>query len=368
MGGYAAGLAIGGEVSDFRTEENISGVGSSVTENGLLQDGIKRKHLFILNPRSFRYTNGGIERMSVEIRNCFNRAGLPEDDYHIHVSRYPRDAIGVIQKYINNIPPEEIVRVYAVGGDGILFDCLNGIVETPNTELAAIPWGNSNDFVRAFGDDKVPLFRSLAGQLGAGTVKTDIIYGGSNYAINFCTVGLDSVSIMHAVRLMKTFDPLIRRFRGLIPLMFVLGGLMGIRDEKVRTQKYTVTIDGEDFSGRYNNINIANGPCYGGDKSAVTAAMPDDGFLDALFIRSESFWQSLGGITDYLKGLYYKHPAQFAYKRARKIAISSETPILVNLDGEVFFDTHITVEVVPQGINFVAAGGQNYERRAELHE
>jgi diacylglycerol kinase family enzyme len=150
--------------------------------------------------------------------------------------------------------------------------------------------------------------------------------------------------------------------------MFVIGGIMGVRDEKVRTQMYTVTVDGEDFSGRYGNINIANGPCYGGDKSAVTAAMPDDGFLDVLFIKSGTFWQSLGGITDYLKGLYYKHPAKFAYKRARKIAISSETPILINLDGEVFFDTNITIELVSHGVNFVAVNGLGYKKRADLHE
>jgi diacylglycerol kinase family enzyme len=96
--------------------------------------------------------------------------------------------------------------------------------------------------------------------------------------------------------------------------------------------------------------------------------MPNDGVLDILFGKSGTFWQILGQVTDYLKGRYYKYPSQFIYKQARKIAISSETPILINLDGELFLDTNITIELVPQAVEFVAVNGLGYKSRVVCHE
>jgi diacylglycerol kinase family enzyme len=258
--------------------------------------------------------------------------------------------------------------VYAVGGNGILFDCLNGIVGIENAELATVPYGNTNDFVRSFGEDKLPLFRDVAKQISAGTVKTDILYCGSNYAMNFCTVGVESASIMHTMRFTRAFDRAIRFSRRIVPFLFILGGIAGIGDRKVREQRYSITLDGERADGAYAAVNIANGPCYGGDKSAVTSAMPDDGILDVLLLKSVSAPKALAILPRYLRGGYYKYPDLFCYRRVRRVEISSETPILVNLDGEVFFDTSLTVEVAPQAVNIVAVDGLGYERRADARE
>jgi diacylglycerol kinase family enzyme len=53
-------------------------------------------------------------------------------------------------------------------------------------------------------------------------------------------------------------------------------------------QEYNINIDGEDLSGVYASVNIANGPCYGGDKSAVVTAVPNDGFIDVLMFKGSS--------------------------------------------------------------------------------
>jgi diacylglycerol kinase family enzyme len=331
---------------------------------GAAAAGPRRKHLFIINPRSFRFT-GGTDGITAEIHSCFR--GRAAEEYQIHISRYPRDAIGVVRKFAASAP-DAIIRVYAVGGNGILFDCLNGIVGIADAELATVPCGNTNDFVRSFGEDKLPLFRDIAKQVCAGTIKPDIIYCGSNYALNFCTVGVESASIMRTMRFTRAFDWAIRRSRRIVPLLFTLGGVAAAWDRKVREQRYSITLDGERADGTYSAVNIANGPCYGGNKSAVTSAVPNDGVLDALLLKSVSAPKILQIIPHYLRGGYYKYPDLFTYRRARRAEISSETPILVNLDGEVFFDTGITVEVMPQAVNIVAVDGLGYERRAEARE
>jgi diacylglycerol kinase family enzyme len=324
----------------------------------------RRRHLFIVNPRSFRFT-GGTDGITAEIRAYFQ--SNTQEAYHIHISRYPRDAIGVIRKFAA-ASEGMVVRVYAVGGNGILFDCLNGIVGIADAELATMPYGNTNDFARSFGEDKLPLFRDIARQVSAGTVKTDILYCGSNYALNFCTVGTESASIMRTMRLTRAFEWAIRISRRFVPLMFILGGIAAAWDRKTREQRYSVAFDGERAEGAYATINIANGPCYGGDKSAVTGAVPNDGVLDALLLKSVGVLRALMILPRYLRGGYYKYPELFPYRRARKVEISSETLILVNLDGEVFFDTSLTVEVIPQAVNIVVLDGLKYERRPEARE
>jgi YegS/Rv2252/BmrU family lipid kinase len=325
----------------------------------------RRTHLFVINPRSFRFA-GGTDGIVAEIHAYFQSNS--QEEHRIHISRYPRDAIGAIRKFAAALEDDAIVRVYAVGGNGILFDCLNGIVGIENAELATVPYGNTNDFVRSFGEDKLPLFRDIAKQVSAGTIKTDIIYCGSNYAMNFCTVGMESASIMNTMRFTRALDWAIRLSRRIVPFIFILGGIVAAWDKKVREQRYSVAFDGERADGTYTTINIANGPCYGGNKSAVTSALPNDGVLDALLLKSVGALKVLKIIPSYLRGGYYKHPDSIQYRRARKVEISSETPILVNLDGEVFFDTGITVEVIPQAINIVAVDGLVYERRSDARE
>jgi diacylglycerol kinase family enzyme len=284
----------------------------------------------------------------------------------VYVSQYPRDAVGVIRLYLNALPRDTVVRVYAIGGDGILFDCLNGVAEFPAAELAIVPYGITNDFVRAFGEHK-NVFRNIQAQFTAKTISTDIMNCGGNYAINFCTVGMESDAITRATRInhfLENSGGLFRRISySLYNQMYYLGGFLAAFNEKVSQQWYEISIDGESFSGRFRSINIANGPCYGGNKSAVITAVPDDGVLDVLIGKSSSFVRTLSLIPPYLKGRFYKYPADFILKRGKKISIRSDRPLLIHLDDEVFYDDDFTVELIPSGVKIAAVNGLGYERR-----
>jgi diacylglycerol kinase family enzyme len=52
----------------------------------------------------------------------------------------------------------------------------------------------------------------------------------------------------------------------------------------------------------------------------------------------------------------------------KKIEIQSRDPLLVDLDGEVFFDTSLQVEIIPQAVKIVTPGGIGFLKRADLHE
>ena len=321
------------------------------------------KHLFVINPRSFPARQAQ-EKVIAEIRDCFVDQNT---DYSVHISRYPRDAIGYIRKWVAAMGNEGPVRVYAVGGDGILFDCLNGIVGLPDAELAAVPYGNGNDMIRAFGEHKQTLFRDIRLQASSEAIPADIIYCGTNYAFNFCTIGMESDAIMNSIKLYSGIAGKVRKFPRLnfllYTLIFYVGGMKAVFNKKVLNQYYTITIDGEDFSGVCGSINIANGPCYGGDKNPVITAVPDDGVLDALFFKCGNSLKAMIHILPYVQGKFRRFPGEFVWKRLRKIEIRSADPLLVDLDGEVFFDTNIKIEIIPRGVKLVAPGGIGFIRR-----
>jgi diacylglycerol kinase family enzyme len=320
-------------------------------------------HLFIINPKSFR-KKAELEAVSARIEEVFKDGR--HGDYAVYVSQFPRDAIGEIRKRIEAAGKDEKVRVYAVGGDGILFDCLNGVVGLANAELASVPYGRSNDFIRAFGEGLSDRFRDIEALAAAPVFPTDLIYYGNNYALNVCTIGLESVAVIKMAELNKRHPKFLAMFPFFYDFMFFFGGFLAIFDRELLYQRYEITIDGEDYSGTYSAINISNGPCYGGDKSAVPSAVPDDGLLDVLLFKSIGTLKTLGVISRYIQG---RAPPKYRLlRRAKKISIRSELPLLIGMDGEVLFDNSITVEVAPGAVKIAAMGDLHYEKRSEFHE
>lgn len=321
------------------------------------------RHIFVINPRSF-LNRTDLDAMLLEIEGCFKFR--KNGDYLIHISRFPRDAVGMLHKYMENTKTPETVRIYALGGDGILFDCINGAVGFPNAELVSVPYGKTNDYIRAFGEGKNSLFRNIKALIDETSIApTDLMYYGNNYAVNSCTVGLESTAIIKMYALKKKYAKYIEKFPFIYSFLFFMTGFISLFDQKLIFQHYDVTIDGEDYSGNYSTINIANGPCYGGDMCAVPTAVPDDGYLDVQLYKSQSTLSLIRHIQPYLYGK--REAEHIVLRRAKKISIRSGKPLQIQLDGEMLIDTNITLEVASHAISMVTPQGLRYERRAPFN-
>jgi diacylglycerol kinase family enzyme len=170
------------------------------------------------------------------------------------------------------------------------------------------------------------------------------------------------------VRLIKALDWVVRITHRIVAPLYTVGGVLAILNREIREQRYRISLDGKRVDSTCATINIANGPYFGGGMSAVTSALPNDGVMDALFLKSGTVLQILRMLPQYLRGGYYRYPDFFSYRRMRKVEISSDTPLSVNLDGEAFLDMNISVEVIPQAIDVVAPDGVGYERRPDARE
>jgi diacylglycerol kinase family enzyme len=312
------------------------------------------KHLFVINPKSFT-GNKEIEVFSDNVKKILGDAAI------IIISNYPRCAISKVNTFLSEMSGKGIpVRVYAVGGDGILFDCLNGMSKYPNNELASIPYGNANDFLRAFGSENVPLFRDIELLSQSPSVSTDIFRCGANIALNTTGIGLEGSSILVTADMAKRLSK-VPFMRKLIPTLYVLGGVVVLFDKKLRSQYYKITVDGVDFSGEYIDINIGNGFASGGKNSSSPYAMPNDGFLDAIFIKKMPLLKCLTAVSAFTSGNFEKFPDDFVHVRFKKMFIASDEPLRVDTDGEAFYTPEINIEIHPKAVNIIAPEGVSYK-------
>ena len=302
----------------------------------------------VINPHSFRY-QGSLQKIQSKIDAVFSADKSLE--YNTYISRYPRDAIAAVHRYISNCSDKEIVRIYAVGGDGILFDCLNGMVDFPNAELTCVPYGNDNDYIRAFGENVYESFRDLKKLSEAPARPVDIIHCGSNYAMIETHIGFVGQSVIYASEIFRRIPE--KLLRNNVNHAYTLCVLKALFNQNIMKQHYTILADGEDISGNYCNIHAANSACTGGTMVLSPFAKPNSGFQEIILINTHRKRDIIRVMSDYYKGHFEKHDI-FIYKQCKTIEVKSDSVMSIQMDGEAFNAKELTLEIIPGGINFFA--------------
>jgi diacylglycerol kinase family enzyme len=313
------------------------------------------KHVYVIDPKSFHEQQWKMDGLLDSIGQYFRTQDKP--NFSTLVEKYPREAIGLIQKQVDEAEEGETIRVYAVGGDDILFDCLNGIIGLPNIELAAVPYGTVNHFIRSFGEGKAELFTNIPSLAKAPVIPTDIIKAGCNYAISGCTVGLrPAVSIKMREESAKSEKGFNRFSTAVWSFLINLGSLF---NKDIIAHRYTITIDGNDYSGNYSLINIGNAPYFGRKKNTKPEAMPDDGFMDLALFKPAGALSTLASFAKYSRG---KTPSNCVRVQAKKVVIQSEKPMWIQMDSEYLIDIGITFELIPGAAQIVTVDNLTYQR------
>jgi YegS/Rv2252/BmrU family lipid kinase len=312
------------------------------------------KHVFVFDPKSFPNQQWKMENMLDNIGEYFRTQEKP--DFSIQMSHYRRDAIVIIQKEAESAKEDDTVRVYAIGGDEILYDCVNGIAELPNTELAVVPYGETSDFLRIFGEGKDALFRNILSLVQQGAaIPTDVINWGVNYALNSCCIGLKTAAagkLREAA--LKEGDFIL--FSGISSF---INNISTVFDKQIAARYYRITIDDQDYSGNYSLIHIANGPYYAGKVSGLAKAAPDDGLLDVALIKSAGLLRTKWSLSRYSHG---KIPSNCITLQAKRISIQSDRQMWIQLDNEYILDTGISIKVVPHAVQMVALDNLSYQK------
>jgi diacylglycerol kinase family enzyme len=311
------------------------------------------KHVFVFDPKAFFSQQWKMDGILDHIGEFFRTQDKP--DFSIQMSRYRRNAIGIINEAVEKAKPGDVVRIYAVGGEEILYDCVNAAAHFPNMQVAAVPHGESNDFLNIFGEGKAESFRDIPSLVTAPALDTDLIRWGVNYALNSCYIGLNS-AMAAKVRELKSsmgkgsffFFSKISNFFNYIFTAF---------DKNITSQNYIISVDDVDYSGRYSLIHVANGPYYAGKKTGLYDATPNDGLVDIALIKASGAIKTMFSMSRYSKG---KRPKNGIFLQGKKINIQSDKKMWIQLDNEYIQNTDINLAVVRHAVQMVAAEDFSY--------
>jgi len=302
------------------------------------------KHIFIVNPAA---GVGASEKVHLpHLIQFLKEAGV---EYEIHRT-LNKEEVGTWTKQRASVG--DPVRFYAIGGDGTICDVVNGIIGCPNAELAVIPCGSGNDFVKNFTNRKN--FLDLKKQVAGVAVPIDVIKYNDSYAINMLNIGADCDVVVRS-------DELQKEGKASGAASYALAALQILPKGPRYRMKYK--IDGVEYDEDLLLVAVANGQfCGGGFKSCPKASLVD-GLLDIGIVRPCTGMKLFQMLAKYRTGthIYDKDADKYVkYIQVSEFDLEPVSPCVVSVDGEVynFEPTHFSV--VKDGIKFVIPDGSQF--------
>jgi len=264
---------------------------------------------------------------------ALDRAGLP---FHCVESA----AAGDVQRLAARAAECGYRRMLAVGGDGTLNELINGLfasgVPSRDCLVAAAAGGTGNDWSRAMEapDDADQLAACMA-RAAVRAADVGVAEDGRGHRSAFHNVagaGLDAEVIGRAPR------------RGPRAAAYLVGLLRTLA--AYRPARFDVIVDGRPSHGRFLLVLASIGPRCGGGMRLTPGAVADDGWLDLLTIDPLTLAGALPRLPKLFDGRLAGDPA-FHVVRCRNATIAADPPCGVELDGQLFGTTPLTISILP---------------------
>lgn len=306
-------------------------------------------HVFILNPVA------GKNRGAMELRGKIDAyfARHPELDYTICTT----DGVGAATRIAQEMcAVGDKVRLYACGGDGTLQETASGIpVGDPNVELAVIPCGSGNDYVRTFGDRDD--FMDVATLIEGVAYPVDAIDCGDRISLNIASMGMDA-AVGHKMQRYKNLPGVSGPMAYNIAVADVFFHPIG---EHMR-----IDIDSVDGlvcrEGRYLMVLAANGRYYGGGYCGAPKAIENDGLLDFILVKKIPRTRIPFVLGKYKKGDHDTIEC-LEHLRGTGMRVCAGNDMVCNVDGECFVMDKISFAVIPHAYNLVLPRSVAEKRR-----
>ncbi|MBR6903146.1 MAG: YegS/Rv2252/BmrU family lipid kinase [Clostridia bacterium] len=292
------------------------------------------KYLFIVNP------NAGKGNRQKEIIKGIHESFEDFDyEYDIYITKAPDDAK---QKAKSAAKSGEKISIFACGGEGTVFEVLNGIVGYDNVSLGVIPCGSANDFLKFF-PDSAP-FSDIFEQIKGTAVPTDIIKANDYYCLNGCSVGMDAV-VARDMNIFKGWRGVSGSMAYKLAVLKTFFGKIGV--------SINLSVDGEETKSEDCLFAvIANAPYYGGGYKSAPDANPFDNMLDFTKVDTISKLKVPKFLSLYEKGLHSSLD-YCTLKKCESMEFWAKTPVPVNLDGEIIETKHMAFSLVKGGVRFI---------------
>jgi len=232
--------------------------------------------------------------------------------------------------------------IIAVGGDGTLFELINGLLKKHknfDTPIGQIPVGTGNSFIK---DLEIHSIEDAVEKIAAGkTQKIDVAFfkypEGGYYFINLLGTGFVANVARRA-----------NKYKSLGSLSYVIGVFEEV--VKLKSCPVELTVDGKVYQRDYIFVEICNSTRTGGDMIMAPDARIDDGLLDVILLKDISRFNLIRIFPQIFKGTHV-NDSHVEVFRGKHIKVATEQPQLLSPDGEIFGSTPIEVSILPQKLN-----------------
>ena|SRR4051812_20761658 len=295
-----------------------------------------RRTVFLVNPAA---DNGATGKRWPEIANRAAAAGLDGDAL---LSQRP----GQLTELARRAADDGAELLIVVGGDGTVYEVVNGIAGRADIELAVVPRGTGRDFVRTYG---IPhrLEAALrtardgpAREIDLGLARFRSWQGEASEAY-FANIASAGMSGAIAKRANETGKPL----GGKVSYFWATLAVFA----RWRTSEIAVQVGDESRRARMHDVVVANGRYFGGGMMISPEAEPDDGVFDVLLIGNLTKRDLLLTLPKTYRGTHLPHP-KAELLRGSTVEIDASEPLPVELDGEQPGTTPAYFELVPRAL------------------
>lgn len=212
--------------------------------------------------------------------------------------------------------------IVAVGGDGTLNEVVAGVSEfEERPKIGLIPMGTTNDFARAV---KIPRDINAAVDiiLKGDSIPVDVGLANDRYFINIAAGGRITELTYEVPSKLKTM---------LGQLAYYLKGIEML--PSVKATKMRIEYNDEVFDDDAMMFLIGLSNSVGGFEKLAPDASINDGKFTVFILKKCNIAEFVRLVTLAVRGDHLKDP-HIIYTKADHVKVSSESRVLLNLDGE----------------------------------
>ena len=254
-------------------------------------------------------------------------------------------ASGDAERFAREAVEAGVDVVAAFGGDGTVMEVARGVMGS-DVPMAILPGGTANLMSVELG---VPKDLAKAAEIAASEdspiIGIDVGMIGETYFLLRVGLGIAAQKVEIADREMKDKYGL---------MAYSIAAIKAMKD--ATPVKYNLVLDGEEIEVEGVTCLVDNAGNFGvaGFKASKEISV-SDGLLDVIVVRDKSF-QSFVGVG---KSVATSTPNQDTvyHWQAKEINISTDPPQSIQVDGEVGWQTPVSISVVPQAVLVLTGNG-----------
>lgn len=290
------------------------------------------KHfLLLLNPGA---GGGRAGKLQAAIADEFNRNGIA-------LTVFRSTGLGSIRRHLAEVPLEEFAGIVAAGGDGTLFEAVNGLMareRKARPPLGVLPIGTGNAFSRDLGlaanDWKTAIERISLHELRPVDVGQVDCPEGRHHFLNIAGLGMVVSAGLTAARL-----------KAIGKSAYTLAALWQVL--RLPSQPVKIRHDGKRFEQDCLFVEFSNSRYTGTSFLMAPAAQLDDGLLDMTAVKRLSRLRLLRLFRTIYTGQHVRHP-EVTSLQGREFEVLEPSGCAMMIDGEFAGVTPAVIRCLPR--------------------